>query len=77
MKMTNKQLNKMNRREEDELDANSSFLNLLLVSFFILVFVVGVYFGYQSINTSKNNMEKNLNGDHVERIFRVIENENK
>lgn len=75
MKMTNKQLNKMNRREEDELDVNSSFLNLLLVSFFILVFAVGVYFGYQSINTSKNNMEKNLNGDQVEQIFRVIENE--
>lgn len=74
MKMTNKQLNKMNRREEDELDVNSSFLNLLLVSFFILVFVIGVYFGYQSINTSKNNMEKNLNGDQVEQIFRVIEN---
>lgn len=74
MKMTNKQLNKMNRREEDELDVNSSFLNLLLVSFFILVFVIGVYFGYQSINTSKNNMEKNLNGDQVEQIFRVIKN---
>lgn len=73
MKMNEKQLNKMNDKDRDELDVNSSFLNLLLASFFILVFVVAVYFGYQSINTSKSNMEKNLNVNQVEQLYKVID----